>query len=126
MQIDMSAEELTLRCRILAEQDIIDAYGHLSARVPGRDDRFMISRQMAPALVTPEDFIVMTVDGEVVQSECGDLVAATLGARRPCSSADTGTSWSGVMCRAPCCVRSPSERAGGPRRDGAGRTRSLE
>jgi ribulose-5-phosphate 4-epimerase/fuculose-1-phosphate aldolase len=69
MQNDMSAAELTLGCRILAEQDIIDAYGHLSARVPGQDDRFMISRQMAPALVTPEDFIVMTLDGKVVQGD---------------------------------------------------------
>jgi ribulose-5-phosphate 4-epimerase/fuculose-1-phosphate aldolase len=69
MQIDADAEKLTLGCWILAEQDIIDAYGHLSARVPGRDDLFIISRQTAPALVNPEDFIVMSLDGEVVQGE---------------------------------------------------------
>jgi ribulose-5-phosphate 4-epimerase/fuculose-1-phosphate aldolase len=60
-------ERLTMGCRILAEQDIIDAYGHLSARVPGRDDQFLINRAMSPALATEEDFVVMTLDGQVVE-----------------------------------------------------------
>lgn len=69
MQIDNDAEMLTLGCRILAEQEIIDAFGHLSARVPGQSDLFIISRQMAPALVTAGDFLVMSLDGEVVQGD---------------------------------------------------------
>jgi L-ribulose-5-phosphate 4-epimerase len=69
MQIDTEAEQLTTGCRILAEQEIIDAFGHLSARVPGRDDLFIIPRQMAPALVTPGDFVVMDLDGKVVQGD---------------------------------------------------------
>jgi hypothetical protein len=43
------AQELAMGCRILAEQEIIDAYGHLSARYPGRDDVFVINRGMSPA-----------------------------------------------------------------------------
>uniref|UniRef100_UPI00397B6399 class II aldolase/adducin family protein n=1 Tax=Salmonella sp. SAL4438 TaxID=3159893 RepID=UPI00397B6399 len=62
-----TVERLTMGCRILAEQDIIDAYGHLSARVPGRDDQFLINRAMSPALAVEEDFVVMTLDGEVVE-----------------------------------------------------------
>lgn len=64
---DATVERLTLGCRILAEQDIIDAYGHLSARVPGRDDQFLINRAMSPALATEQDFVVMTLDGKVVE-----------------------------------------------------------
>jgi ribulose-5-phosphate 4-epimerase/fuculose-1-phosphate aldolase len=67
MDLNPVVERLTLGCRILAEQDIIDAYGHLSARVPGRDDRFVINRAMSPALATEQDFVVMTLDGEVVE-----------------------------------------------------------
>ena len=69
MEIEREADQLTTGCRILAEQDIIDAYGHLSARVPGRDDLFIIARQMAPALVEPQDFVVMDFAGNVVQGD---------------------------------------------------------
>lgn len=61
------AANLTLGCRILAEQDILDAYGHLSARVPGKPEHFMISRAMSPALVESTDFIVLDLNGTVVE-----------------------------------------------------------
>ena len=60
------AAELTLGCRILAEQEIIDAFGQFSARVPGADGLFMINRGMSPALVEPNDFIVCDLDGKIV------------------------------------------------------------
>jgi ribulose-5-phosphate 4-epimerase/fuculose-1-phosphate aldolase len=65
--LDLLVERLTMGCRILAEQEIIDAYGHLSARVPDRPDRFVINRAMSPALAVEDDFVVMSVDGEVVE-----------------------------------------------------------
>src|SRR5579862_4560272 len=68
-QLTSLAQQLTVGCRILAEQDIVDAYGHLSARVPGNNDRFLINRGMSPALVEPEDFIVMDMTGKVVGGE---------------------------------------------------------
>ena len=57
---------LTLGCRILTDQSILDAYGHLSARLSDRPDQFMISRGMSPALVEPEDFIVLDLDGKMM------------------------------------------------------------
>jgi ribulose-5-phosphate 4-epimerase/fuculose-1-phosphate aldolase len=63
------AERLTLGCRILAEQGILDAYGHLSARLPDMDGHFLINRGMSPALVTPDDFIVMDQAGKVVEGD---------------------------------------------------------
>lgn len=63
------AAELTLGCRILAEQEIIDAYGQISARVPGMDGLFMINRGISPALVMPEDFIVCDAAGKIVHGE---------------------------------------------------------
>lgn len=66
MEFTELAERLTTGCRILAEQDIVDAYGHLSARHPDNHVHFIINRGMSPALVTPEDFIVLDMDGKVV------------------------------------------------------------
>jgi len=63
------AQKLTTGCRILAEQQIIDAYGHFSARLPGAEGRFVISRGMSPALVQPEDFIVLDFEGNVVEGK---------------------------------------------------------
>lgn len=68
-EIASVAAQLTLGCRVLAEQEIIDAYGHLSARAPDRENCFIISRAMSPALVTERDFVVMDFDGNVVEGE---------------------------------------------------------
>ncbi len=56
-------------CRVLAEQNIIDAYGHLSARSPENPDWMIIPRQITPALVTAADFIVMYFEGNVVEGD---------------------------------------------------------
>ncbi len=61
------AELLTVGCRILAEQGILDAYGHLSARIEGEPDLYMMNRGMSPALVEPEDFIVVDQYGKVAR-----------------------------------------------------------
>lgn len=61
--------ELTLGCRILAEQEIVDAYGQISARLPGRDALFVINRGISPALVMAEDFIVCDLAGKIVWGE---------------------------------------------------------
>jgi ribulose-5-phosphate 4-epimerase/fuculose-1-phosphate aldolase len=63
------AQKLTIGCRILAEQDIVDAFGHLSARLPGDDRLFLMNRGISPALVTPEDFIVLDLEGKVVHGD---------------------------------------------------------
>src|SRR3546814_6548847 len=41
--------------RILAAQGVLDAFGHVSSRNPARPDRFLIPRNLAPALVTERD-----------------------------------------------------------------------
>jgi L-ribulose-5-phosphate 4-epimerase len=51
--------------RILYEHGLVDAYGHLSYRLPGTE-RFLINPRQSPALLTPENVLTMTLDGEVV------------------------------------------------------------
>ena len=50
--------------RILAAQNILDAFGHLSCRSPDHADRFLISRNLAPGMVQPSDVVELDLDGE--------------------------------------------------------------
>src|SRR5205807_2104206 len=46
-------QDLVAASRILAAHEVLDAYGHVSARSDRRPDRFFMSRSRAPALGTP-------------------------------------------------------------------------
>lgn len=50
--------------RILARKQILDGFGHVSARHPERPDRFLIARSMAPALVSAADIMTLDLSGE--------------------------------------------------------------
>lgn len=58
--------QLATASRILAAQSVVDGYGHVSIRDPGDPSRFLISRSMAPALVTPDDIMMMDLDGNPI------------------------------------------------------------
>lgn len=53
-------DELVVANHILADKEVLDAYGHVSVRHDKNPKHFLISRSMAPALVTNAD--VMEVD----------------------------------------------------------------
>src|SRR5262245_6789437 len=55
-------EELALANRILANEAVLDGYGHVSLRSPARSDRYYLSRSKAPGLVTAADIIEYTLD----------------------------------------------------------------
>lgn len=62
-------DDLVSANRILADQGIFDAYGHISARDPDNRDRYWISRSMSPALVTAEDIIECNLDNNPIRKE---------------------------------------------------------
>lgn len=49
---------------ILARHRIVDAFGHVSARHPADPQTYLISRSIAPNLVTPEDIMAFDLDSE--------------------------------------------------------------
>ena len=49
--------DLAAASRILAAQGVVDGFGHVSLRHPGAADRYLLSRSIAPARVTPADII---------------------------------------------------------------------
>ncbi len=56
--------ELALANRIVANEGIIDAFGHVSMRHPDNPNRYLLSRSRAPELVTPEDFIEYDINSQ--------------------------------------------------------------
>jgi ribulose-5-phosphate 4-epimerase/fuculose-1-phosphate aldolase len=59
-------EDLVAANRILAEQGVIDAYGHVSIRSPRDPKRFLLARNIAPETVQAGDILEYGIDGEPV------------------------------------------------------------
>jgi ribulose-5-phosphate 4-epimerase/fuculose-1-phosphate aldolase len=55
-------EDLVAASRILADQGVLDAFGHVSIRHPSNPNRYLLSRNLAPALVTADDIIEYDLD----------------------------------------------------------------
>ncbi len=59
--------ELSLANRIVANEGIIDAFGHVSMRHPDNPNHYLLSRSRAPELVEPDDFIEYDLDSRPVR-----------------------------------------------------------
>jgi len=57
-------DDLVAASRILALHEVLDAYGHVSARSDRKPERFIMSRSLAPALVTAADLMELDADSE--------------------------------------------------------------
>jgi ribulose-5-phosphate 4-epimerase/fuculose-1-phosphate aldolase len=61
-------EDIVVGSRILAELGVLDAFGHVSARHPTNSNHFLMSRSLAPALVTADDIMEFDLDGNPVDA----------------------------------------------------------
>jgi ribulose-5-phosphate 4-epimerase/fuculose-1-phosphate aldolase len=61
-------EDIVIGSRILADFGVLDAFGHVSARHPTKPDRFLMSRSLAPALVTADDIMEFDLDGNPIDA----------------------------------------------------------
>jgi HCOMODA/2-hydroxy-3-carboxy-muconic semialdehyde decarboxylase len=55
-------EDLAAASRILVDQGVFDAAGHVSMRHPGHAERFLMSRSLAPALTQADDIMEFDLD----------------------------------------------------------------
>ncbi len=62
-------DDLVAGNRILYNEDVVDGFGHLSARDPRDPTRFLLSRARAPGLVTAADIMEFGMDGEPVKAD---------------------------------------------------------
>jgi ribulose-5-phosphate 4-epimerase/fuculose-1-phosphate aldolase len=61
-------EDLVYANRILYQQEVLDGFGHVSVRSDKDPSHFLMSRSMAPALVTSNDIMEYDKDGEPVDA----------------------------------------------------------
>ena len=61
-------DDLVAANRILADQGVVDGYGHVSARHPRDPRRYLLSRSLAPELVTAADIIEYDLDSNAVDA----------------------------------------------------------
>lgn len=59
-------EDLVAANRILASENVVDAYGHVSARHDRNPNRYLLSRSLAPELVTADDIMEFDLDSRPV------------------------------------------------------------
>jgi HCOMODA/2-hydroxy-3-carboxy-muconic semialdehyde decarboxylase len=62
-------DDLVIANRILFDQGVVDAFGHVSVRDDKRPDRFLLARNMAPALVTRGDILEFDLRGAPVSAD---------------------------------------------------------
>jgi HCOMODA/2-hydroxy-3-carboxy-muconic semialdehyde decarboxylase len=61
--------DLAAASRILAAQGLVDGFGHVSMRHPAAPQRYLMSRSLAPALVTPNDLVEYDLDSQPVDAD---------------------------------------------------------
>lgn len=59
--------ELALANRIVANEGVLDAFGHVSMRHPDDPNRYFLSRSRAPQLVGPEDLIEYDLESRPIR-----------------------------------------------------------
>jgi HCOMODA/2-hydroxy-3-carboxy-muconic semialdehyde decarboxylase len=64
-------DELATANRILANERVLDSFGHVSIRSPDNPGRFLLSRARAPAVIEAGDIMEFALDGRSVGAEPG-------------------------------------------------------
>jgi HCOMODA/2-hydroxy-3-carboxy-muconic semialdehyde decarboxylase len=60
-------QDLALASRILANEGVLDAYGHVSVRHPTDPNRYLMARSLPPALITATDILMFELDSKPVK-----------------------------------------------------------
>jgi ribulose-5-phosphate 4-epimerase/fuculose-1-phosphate aldolase len=58
--------EIIVANRILAAEGVVDAFGHVSVRHPQNPDSYLLARSRSPELVTMDDIMEFTLQGDIV------------------------------------------------------------
>src|ERR1043165_3342534 len=68
-QLDDVLRDLVVANRILSNEDVVDAYGHISVRHPDNPKHFFMERSLAPELVERHDLIEFDQAGQRVKDK---------------------------------------------------------
>ena len=67
--LDAVVDDLVVANHILAQQGVLDAWGHVSVRHPKNPDRYLLSRSRAPALVMAGDIMEFDLDSSPIDAK---------------------------------------------------------
>jgi hypothetical protein len=67
--LDFHIGQLVIANRILANEGVVDAYGHVSMRHPSHPERYLLSWSRSPELVERADILEFTLDGNPVSAD---------------------------------------------------------
>jgi ribulose-5-phosphate 4-epimerase/fuculose-1-phosphate aldolase len=62
-------DDLVAANRILAHEHVLDGFGHVSIRDPRNANRYLMSRSIAPALVTADDIMEYDLDSRPIDAK---------------------------------------------------------
>lgn len=61
-------EDLVVANRVLVNEGVLDAYGHVSIRHPEKPERYLLGRNLAPALMTEKDIVEYDLDSNPIDA----------------------------------------------------------
>ena len=64
--LKIAVNDLVIANRILANEGVMDASGHVSVRHPHDPNRYLMSQSRSPQLVDPADILELTLDNQPV------------------------------------------------------------
>jgi ribulose-5-phosphate 4-epimerase/fuculose-1-phosphate aldolase len=67
--------QVALANRMLVNEGVLDAFGHVSMRHPADPGRYLLSRSRSPALIEADDILEFTLDSEPVERPTAQLYA---------------------------------------------------
>jgi ribulose-5-phosphate 4-epimerase/fuculose-1-phosphate aldolase len=65
--LDQAREQLARANRMIANEGVLDAFGHVTMRHPTDPTRYLMSYSRGPELVQPEDILEFTLDSQIVK-----------------------------------------------------------
>jgi ribulose-5-phosphate 4-epimerase/fuculose-1-phosphate aldolase len=66
-KLDQAREQLARANRMIANEGVLDAFGHVTMRHPTDPDRYLMSRSRAPELVQPDDIHEFNLNSEIIK-----------------------------------------------------------
>jgi ribulose-5-phosphate 4-epimerase/fuculose-1-phosphate aldolase len=66
--LDGLVEDLVTANRILARENVVDSFGHISVRHPDDPQRYLLSRSRAPDCIEKDDIMEFALDGTAVDA----------------------------------------------------------
>ena len=65
---ESTLDDLVTANHILAHEQVVDAYGHISFRHPENPERYLLSRARAPELIETLDIVEYKLDGDAIEA----------------------------------------------------------